>query len=185
MFCAQPTKLLISSSYPPYAILWWWWICLDMFIIKWMWFSCLLGSESGGSGERQWEIYHHPWWFAYWKFTYIILLKHDFEHIFGACWLFVTDNLLPPSAHPLFMVIIVKPVVGQKCWFERHHSVADVLMNRTWFWWGERKDVFIVSFYRQMIMDSPSTVKNCLFCSLLFDTHESCLCIFVFNPLFI
>ena len=75
-------------------------------------------------------------------YTYYLCLKMLLNIYFGACWLFVIANLSPPSLHPLLMVVIVKSSGGENCWFERHHSAADVLMNRAWLCSGEKKALF-------------------------------------------
>ena len=43
----------------------------------------------------------------------LYLIKYSFEYLFGAFLIFVIANLLPPSLHPLLMIVIMKPPGGK------------------------------------------------------------------------
>ena len=88
----------------------------------------------------------YNWWYIlthgkYHPYSLHILssINYTFEYIFGACWLFVIDNLLLLFIHTLLMVVIVKPSKRKNCRFHRHHSAENVLMNKAIYLSDESK----------------------------------------------
>ena len=115
-------------------------IFLELFYVIRLRFPISLDQEVAVIDKGQYIITHEN----YYPYSLNILssIKYTFEFIFGACWLFVIANLLPPSLHSLLVVVIMKPSVGGIYRFKRHHNTSDVLMGSSWFWSGEIKSKF-------------------------------------------
>ena len=51
-------------------------------------------------------------WRKYLYIHILSLIKENVGYLFGACWLFVTANISPPSLHPLLLIVLMKPYWG-------------------------------------------------------------------------